>query len=45
MIDTLETSIKLETSGFTNDQAKVLTEVIANNESIEIKRINKKLMY
>ena len=27
MIDTLETSIKLETSGFTNDQAKALTEV------------------
>ena len=43
MIDTLETSIKLETSGFTNDQAKALTEVIANNESIEIKRINKKI--
>ena len=43
MIDTLETSIKLEASGFTNDQAKALTEVIANNESIEIKRINKKI--
>ena len=43
MIDTLETSIKLEASGFTNDQAKTLTEVIANNESIEIKRINKKI--
>ena len=43
MIDTLETSIKLEASGFTNDQAKTLTEVIANNESVEIKRINKKI--
>ena len=43
MINTLETSIKLRSSGFPEKQAKALTEVIANNESIEIKRINKKI--
>ena len=40
MINTLETSIKLESSGFSNRQAKMLTEVIAKNESVEIKRID-----
>ena len=43
MINTLETSIKLESSGFSNRQAKMLTEVIAKNESVEIKRIDKKI--
>ena len=43
MINTLETSIKLRSSGFPEKQVKALTEVIANNESIEIKRINKKM--
>ena len=43
MINTLETSIKLESSGFSNRQAKMLTEVIAKNESVDIKRIDKKI--
>ena len=43
MINALETSIKLESSGFSNRQAKMLTEVIAKNESVEIKRIDKKI--
>ena len=43
MINTLETSIKLESSGFSNRQVKMLTEVIAKNESVEIKRIDKKI--
>ena len=43
MIDTLATSRKLKLSGFESDQAEALAEVIANNESIEIKLINKKI--
>ena len=43
MIDTLATSRKLKLSGFELDQAEALAEVIANNESIEIKLINKKI--
>ena len=43
MIDTLATSRKLRTSGFPKEQAEALTEVIADNQSVEIKRMNKKI--
>ena len=43
MIDTLATSRKLITSGFPQEQAEALTEVIADEESTEIKKINKKI--
>ena len=42
-MDTLDASIKLKSSGFSDQQAKTLTEVMANNESIEIKIINVKI--
>ena len=43
MIGTLATSRKLRTSGFPKEQAEALTEVIADNQSVEIKRMNKKI--
>ena len=43
MIDTLATSRKLRASGFPKEQAEALTEVIADNQSVEIKRMNKKI--
>ena len=40
MIDTSATSRKLRTSGFPEAQAEALTEVIADNQSVEIKHMN-----
>ena len=42
-MDTLATSQKLKLSGLSSKHAESITEAIANNESIEIKRINKKI--
>ena len=42
-MDTLATSQKLKLSGISSKHAESITEAIANNESIEIKRINKKI--
>ena len=42
-MDTLATSQKLKLSGISSKHAESITEAIANNESIETKRINKKI--